>query len=288
MRVCWLVPLLAACARGSAGSSDASAPDDGNPTGDGMLDDAAEPDAPPPDASVMPSSHLLLTEVALTPYEKQFVEIYNPGAQAVALANYYVTDVPTYFRLPAGSHTIPAGDFIVRFPPSATIAAGAVITVALATASQFNSVYGSTPTYAMTSGTLTVTNNGMPDLANGGEMVALFYWDGASDLVTDVDMVIVGALGSSESYLNKSNVALDGPDAGAATTAYKMEAATMPPPSTTPGVNVSTKRVKYESGFEVRNGTGNGIAGDDETSENIAQTWDTMYTAPTPGTITIQ
>lgn len=40
-----------------------------------------------------------------------------------------------------------------------------------------------------------------------------------------------------------------------------------------------------ETGFEQQTGAGNGLTGDDETSENTAMTWDTTFTLPTPGTV---
>jgi hypothetical protein len=45
----------------------------------------------------------------------------------------------------------------------------------------------------------------------------------------------------------------------------------------------SAKRLVLEIGNETQAGTGNGVGGDDETSENTAITWDTTYTVPTPG-----
>ena len=47
---------------------------------------------------------------------------------------------------------------------------------------------------------------------------------------------------------------------------------------------VASKRMLGETGYETQGGAGNGITGDDETSENTRMTWDSTFTAPTPGT----
>ena len=55
------------------------------------------------------------------------------------------------------------------------------------------------------------------------------------------------------------------------------------PQGSPPGPNQSTKRILLEGDYELHTGTGNGIAGDDETSENTLMTWDhAPYSAPTP------
>jgi hypothetical protein len=72
-----------------------------------------------PDAALPPSNAapLLLTELSLAPNGGELIEILNPTAGTVTLTNYYLSDVPTYFRPPAGQ-TVVSGDFIVRFPPA--------------------------------------------------------------------------------------------------------------------------------------------------------------------------
>ena len=46
---------------------------------------------------------------------------------------------------------------------------------------------------------------------------------------------------------------------------------------------MSTKRILAETGHETQAGTGNGLGGDDETSEDTRMTWDSTFTAATPG-----
>ena len=245
------------------------------------------PDAPA-DAPVTPGTvaQLLLTEVVLAPSTGELVEIANPGTAAIDLSTYYLSDSGNYFRLPASVPTVDSGDFIARFPPGATIAPGAVITVALDTAANFTTAYGAAPTYALSGGTMmTIVANGVPSLTNTGEPMVLFQWDGASDLVHDVDIVLAGIPTTANALTSKSGVTVDGPDADATATAYATDARTLAAQAATPASGKSTKRIARETGHEVQTGGGNGISGDDETSEDTAATWDATYTAPPPGTV---
>ncbi len=278
------VVIAGACARGRGDEVPDGSPGDDAPGVDAEVDAPADAmvDAPP----VGPPVPLLLTEVVLSPSSNQFIEILNPTDQAVSLNGYYLADHGDYFRVPTGAPIVDTGDFVVRFPAGAVIGPRAVITVAVATAATYQSMYGAAPTFSIASGTMvTVSSNGIGALANGGELIALFYWDGQDDLVRDVDLLLAGVPGSSNRLIDKSGVALDGPDAGTTTTAYKADARTMAPQATVPPPARSTKRISPEAGFETQAGTGNGLDGDDETSETILSTWDGMFTPPTPGTV---
>lgn len=295
MRLPVVVALLAsgACARGAAihegddqpGSLDASMPAIDAAPGSPDAPVAPMPDAP--GGSSLTGTQLLLTEVVLAPTTQELIEIANPTTQTVDLSTYYLSDNGNYFRLPAGAPTLDTGDFIAKFPAGATIAPGAVITVALDTTANFMTAYGVAPTYSIASATMTVlASNGVSTLTNGGELVALFKWDGATDLVKDVDLVLAGAPTIANGLVDKSAVAQDGPDAGTTTTAYAADAKTMVVMGSTPASGKSTKRLVREAGHETQAGGGNGISGDDETSEDTAATWDSSgFTNPTPGTV---
>lgn len=291
LSVLLLATATAACASGGMAKEppDASnhVPVDAKLPGpeDAMVD--AEPHVPP-DAPVMPvsGSPLLLTEVVLAPSAGELIEIGNPNTTAVDLSTYYLSDSGNYFRLPAGMPTVDSADFIVKFPAGATIPAGGVITVALDTAANFTTTYGTAPTFAINGGTMTtVVANGTPSLTNSGEPIILFTWDGTSDLVRDADILLAGAPTATNALTTKNGVAIDGPDANTATTSYANDARTIAPQAATPASAKSTKRILPEAGHETQDGTGNGLTGDDETSENTAVTWDATFTAPTPGTV---
>ena len=297
----WLLPvaLVAAqgCARGSAIDPDAGddvpgdthLPVDG--AGSGGLDaepDAFEnplhPDGGPDAAAVVPGTSLLLTEVVLAPNEGEFIELYNPTAASVSLQGYYLTDNGNYFALPAGA-TAPTSDFIVKFPVGAVSGSHKVVTIAIDTAASFQTSYGVAPTYSIGSGTMTVVSGTAPSLTNAGELVALFYWDGTSDLVKDVDLLLAGVPTVGNGLVDKSGIAQDGPDSGTTASSYSSDARTVLVQTAAPGMALSTKRILGEAGHETQAGTGNGLVGDDETSEATRTTWDSTFTAPTPGSV---
>jgi hypothetical protein len=278
--------VLGACA---TGGQPELTPDSGlaPPQPDGAVSpDPDGPGGPPPDTNNPPppaSATLMFTEVSLAPASGEFVEIANPTSQAVDLSSYYLTDSGNYFRLPAGA-TVDSSDFIVKFPAGASIAAGSTITVALDTAANFQAAFGVAPSFSIASGTMTtVVASGTPTLTNSGELVVLFQWDGTADLVRDVDLLLVGVPAGANGLVDKSAQAIDGPDADTTASTYGTDARTITPQAASPGAGLSTKRIQRETSFQ---STGpNGLAGDDETSENTAMTWDTTFTAPTPNAL---
>lgn len=281
-----LCGIIAGCAHGEmldgqdahAGGADAARVADAAPEGaDARVADAA-PDAPPSQAAT-----LLLSEVVLQPNAAEMIEIVNPGATAIDLSHYYLSDHSDYFKLPAGA-SVGSSDFIVKFPQGASIPAHGVVTVAIDTAANFTAAYGVAPTFAIGGGAMVaIAGTGTPSLTNTGEPVVLFYWDGASDLVRDVDILLAGVPSSTNLLADKSGVAQDGPDADATPTVYATDARTLAAQASAPGMNLSTKRIALEAG-ELHGG-GNGLTGDDETSEDTATNWDSSYTAPTPGVV---
>ncbi|MEM9491914.1 MAG: hypothetical protein AAGC55_22400, partial [Myxococcota bacterium] len=234
----------------------------------------------------------------------------NPGDAPVDLGNYYLSDDADYAYLPGvfGFGPTPyinvaySFDFIVKFPDGATIAPGQAIVVAMR-GDGFTSVYGQAPDYALIEAgavsamvdpstlpgaspglTLAGTN---PQLTNSGEGVVLFYWDGASDLVSDVDMVAVGATPSSINRLaDKTGRDVEGPDSDDVASVYQPDAYTFTTMAGTATLGSSHKRIALEIGYEQRGVGGNGLFGDDETSEDFATTWDSPpLSAPTPGAV---
>jgi hypothetical protein len=207
----------------------------------------------------------------------------NPTGDPVALADYYVSDSGGYAQVPSGGARVTASDFIARFPAAAVLSPGAVITVALDSKTAFVAAHGVAPTYSLRDGDLDlIAGSTDATLTNDGEVVVAFYWDGRTDLVTDVDAVHVGRPTASNQVLSKSDVAVDGPDADAIPSTYADDDRSMPLQPTAPASGQSTRRISTEPGHERQDGTGNGVDGDDETSEAIDATWSAPGT-PTPG-----
>ncbi len=286
----WILISLSACAWGggpgpgpapNAGQPDAPRPADAPRTPDApSIDAPGTVDAPATvDAPSTSTTHVLLSEIALAPTGGEFIEIVNPTAQTIDLSTYYIANHGSYFKLPAGAPTLPSGHFIVRFKAGSTLAAGAVATIATGTAAAFTTAYGSAPTYSIADGTVTVTTStSTASLTDTGAFVALFQWDGTSALVKDVDLMIAGTPTATNSLVSKSGYAQLG-------STYATDANTIAAQPAAPASGKSTKRIATEDGHETQAGTGNGITGHDETSEHTDATWDTTFTAPTPGQV---
>ncbi len=251
-------------------------------------------------ASVSTPEKLLLTEIAVTPGDGEFIEIYNPGSSSISLDDYYITDATFassstfYQHIVTGSNAGGglAGDFHARFPIGASIAPGQYQTIALGGSDAFETIYSVSPTYELfddgINGSESVMREALPGsinnqggLSNGGEMVALYHWNGIADTVTDVDYALWG---DTNEAVDKTGVAIDGPDADSATTAY---AADTPIASqeiisaVTHDGGSSYQRIDFTEGAQTTTG-GNGVGGSDETSENLSATWNVG--GATPGT----
>ncbi|MBN2497189.1 MAG: lamin tail domain-containing protein [Deltaproteobacteria bacterium] len=245
------------------------------------------------DACESGGAHLLLTEICVTPTANEFIEIHNPSAQAVDLSNYYLWDA-TYANsglfywliatLDTGSWQ--TSDFLARFPAGASIAPGGYVTIATQDQASFNGVYGADPdfvlmgtptgaTQAMLEGVAGSLGSG-PTISNDGEVIVLFYWDGSSDLVQDVDYVVWGdkAEGSDKTgvTVGDSTYLADTPVDDQDIVAAQGHSA-----------GQSWQRSDLSEGAEVKTG-GNGISGHDETSEDLSTTW--TAAVPTPGAAT--
>jgi hypothetical protein len=216
--------------------------------------------------------HLLLSEVVVTPTAAEYVEICNPTGIAVELDKYYVSDdwfsgaVPAtgYHQLPAPAYSIPiTSDFTAGFPAGTVVPPGGVYTVA-ADGAGFLATYGIAPDFELnpTSGAtdmVIVSGNSPLSLAlltNTSEMVMLFHWDEASDNVCDVDYVQWGVLASGNG-VDKTGVAIDGPDPDAIATAYLADT---PPAGQTfvaaPGGGASIQRQSCQESPELAPGNG--------------------------------
>jgi MYXO-CTERM domain-containing protein len=240
-------------------------------------------------------SKLLLQEIYASPNEAEAVAIVNPGAAAVTLSDYYLADFSAYYQVVI-SAAAPASDFLVRFPAGATIAPGEKQYVSLAGAECFRTACGTSgaysgfgiyPSYEFPTATMANKSDSVPDmlapftgaisgspgLTNSGEPVVLFYWDGASDLVVDIDYVYFGAGTASNPPVNKTGVSIDGPDADSIASSYAPDSNDVvghhaPIPST--GV-LATCRVS-DNEAQIASGS-NGLNGTDETSENWSITF---------------
>ena len=224
--------------------------------------------------------HLIFTEIVLQPSAGEYVSIKNPTASAIDLSDYYITDATDttngkyYYKLPDGADywSGSGSDFIARFP-SVSIAAGETLTLGLGRDSDYFSEYGDSADFHLKgSGPRTMLNavdgvttvGGSPNakLDNTAETLVLFKWDGSAATVQDVDYLLWG---STLCAIDKNGVAGYVADTPVGSQSFM-------------AVHVDGEkllRVSETEGTETTSG-GNGIIGHDETSENLADTWNVV------------
>jgi len=246
----------------------------------------------------IPTPDVLLSEIVVTPTGGEFIEIFNPTAAVIDLSNVYVTDATFsgggvfYYNIVTGANAGGGGfgDFHARFPDGATIAAGEFQTISLAGSDGFLAEHGIDPTYELYEDgaadaisdmreALPGSINGQGGLSNGGEVVILYTWDGASDLVQDIDYAVWG---DKAEAVDKSSVGIDGPDADGDASFYPAETAIAAQDVVAAGAHASGdsfQRVDFAEGAESQSG-GSGTQGSDETSEDLSVTWSQFAASP--------
>ena len=243
---------------------------------------------------------ILLSQVVVAPSAGEYVAIYNPGPGAVDLSNYFLSDSDQYFHVADGTTTVSTGDFVARFPNGASIAPGKTQYVSIDGAGCFETGcgsgtfagYGVAPDYELATSlddpsvsnmTLAVIQ-GTPGLTNGGEPVMLFYWDGSTLLVTDVDYVYYGTFSVGQPAVNKTGVC---ETQGIQTACYASDTDDAPvnhAPLGTTSTLISTCRLDFLETGQTASG-GNGVGGADETSEPSSETWQACPFVPAPDRI---
>jgi hypothetical protein len=251
----------------------------------------------------------------------EFIELHNPTANPIELTNYYLTDGTDtlnsrfYWKIAdnppnEACWSTFSSDFIVRFPSGTMIQPGQFLTIGLGDQQAsgagngntfFFSSYGKNPDFEIRNGAddndgITdmlnlMSSNGFasssigtgPGVPNSGEFVVLFHWDGSSDLVQDVDYF---AFGGATTATNPEAVSKTGAAVGTSTfqndtaLANQADFPVSPNQLTNGFVPYTYQRIDFFEGTEMQNG-GNGITGNDETSENYDQTFSaTMPASP--------
>ena len=225
-------------------------------------------------------NHPLISEIQVSPESQEFIEIFNPNPFSLSLDNYYLTDYNTYYQLVNSVFSTASGDFLVKFPAGTTIDSAGVLVIVVD-----GSIFSGTADFELKS------NSAIPDMTplylgssvslSNQEMVMMFFWDGQSDLVSDIDYA---GWGSTSSLTDKSNISIDGPDPDTAPSTYLDDTPVTSqqffPNAPITGQSMSRISVT-EEGETLLNG--NGIQGHDETSEPIDGNFQLLQT-PTPGT----
>jgi len=255
-------------------------------------------------------AHLLISEVGYDPVDEtgataEFVEILNPDVAPAPLADVWLAgDEDAYPYLVDGPvASITLGNFLYRFP-ALTLAPNHLVVVCHDSDAFLAEHFpgGGLGAFQSQPGNpvlLEVTQDGAGDgvadmipwgsnpdgtlsMANNGECVGLVTWDGASDLVADVDWVCW----LTTTYIPNKDVdypfGFDGPDADYDPSFYAEDRANgVPAPDAPEGSSIHRTSL-IEKG-EVTSG-GNGVTGHDETSED----WSTWKVGPfSPGVCTL-
>ncbi len=232
---------------------------------------------------------LLITEVSTLGTDQEYVEIYNPNAEPVDLSDYYLTDAihapgeQYYWRIAEGnpSQTTVGGgafaDFHARFPDGYTVAAGDTIVVAIAGSAAFHGHFGfyphielfgtgpaqrMRPVFGDIDGQNSIVGATTPTLSNASECVVLYHWDGASDLVTDIDIFFWGT--STNTRFSKTGVTV-----GGSTYQNETAVANQQPFPTEPTFGNSYHRTSASEAGQP-GPPGNGVDGRDEVGEPLS------------------
>ncbi len=210
-------------------------------------------------------THLLISEVVVTPTRAEFVEVFNPRDMSVSLDNVFLADFADYYTVTGGSPTVASTDFLVQFPAGSSIAAGERLVVSIDTAGNFSGEYGQQPDYEIVNmaGTFAAGSSG---LANTDEMIVLFEWDGGSATVKDLDYVIWGNTSDAVDKTGVSSYLGDTP--------ADQQSAVAPPLGA-----MALHRCDDDEPGESKS-EGNGTIEHDETSENLSAAFRTG--PPTP------
>ncbi len=246
---------------------------------------AAAAAATPGTGPVVGGVHLLISEVgyrglnsATCADSTEFVEIYNPTSLPIDLSKYYICDVSAYSTLPvAGNIDILAtgSDFAMKFPNGATIPAGGYKVVAI-DGGRYKRCAGIDADYMMWNAGGVTTAIPMVDVAtnkpvtyptygsftNTAEFVWLFFWDGISDLVCDVDLVYWGSgSGSNWPVLKTTALCQDGPDVGGVASCYNNDVGPLTQGFVVPASGAGTRQRVTAEGAETLLGGNGCIAG---------------------------
>lgn len=255
------------------------------------------------------ADHLLISEVvALTrnpvsTFGSPFIEVTNPTDAAIDLDDVYLStaqDVALdklYWNIVTGADQGggTSGNVHCRFPAGLSLEAGESLVIAINGSEEFEDAYGYMPHLELYEDGLapdTVAEmreafpggigaglgnggNNVPELSNGSgaaDSIILYRWDGETDLVTDIDYLAYGS--STNVRVDKTGVAVDGPDADDGTSNYTADTA-VASQSVVASLHTfgqALTRVGVVETAEVQSG-GNGVGGDDETSEDLATSW---------------
>ena len=232
------------------------------------------------------ADHIIFTQITITPTAAEVIAIHNPTDEIHNLSNYYLSDAEYqntplsiskhYYNLPTANDYWSgySSDFIARFPDM-NINPGQTLTISINDASIFNNYYSFNPDLTLTDDMLNAvdgqsTIGSSANLADNYESLILFYWDGSSPVVKDVDYFYWGDSQGLPSYgIDKSGIGTYEDD-----TAFNIQAGHILEAHEEEDSYVRKSSIENGESGPSNNITGNGITGHDETSEIFNQSWE--------------
>ena len=221
---------------------------------------------------LMAQDHVVISEIVLQPGNAEYIKISNPTDNPIDLSNYYLTDATDtanqkyYYNLPNATNywSGTGSDFIARFPQGFIIAAKSEIIIGATTTAAYQAYYGTAPDLAVKDDLDDAlvgqnTKGSAPAyLDNAAETLVLFYWDGSSLTVKDVDYILWG---SRVCAVDKSGIS-----------GYQNDTPIDQQTFTPTHQDGQKLQRSGDEGSESSSG-GNGITGHDETGEDLSATW---------------
>ena len=151
------------------------------------------------------ADHLLLNRITISPTQAEMVSIFNPTTDIINLSNYYLSDAEKsstnkhYYNLPTGSDYFSGSvsDFFIRFP-DINIEPNDTMFIALHDSTTFHNYYNFPADLSLWNDSLAYTDDNYPfnssfnTLGDNYESLILFYWDGVSNQIQDVDYFLWG------------------------------------------------------------------------------------------------
>ena len=236
------------------------------------------------------ADHVIFQKITILPNDAESIIIYNPTPDSIDLSDYYISDAEYslvnahYYNLPSGANFWSgfSSDFIVRFPNGTTINPGESLTLGLHDQLVFSSYYNYQADLTIQEDMLDAINGDDTIGSSSGllgdsyEVLILFKWDGdANSLIQDVDYFYWGDVQGLILYgVDKTDVLTYNPDT----------------PFNVQEQNILDAHIDGESYIRKSlneigelgpedNILGNGITGDDETSEVFIDSWEIIVEA---------
>ena len=214
------------------------------------------------------ADHLLLNKVCITPDEAEMIEIYNPLDEPVDLSNYYLSDSNKYYQWINGE-SIGAFDFLINFPSGTIIQPGDTYIITTQEDDVFYEYYGYSSDFSIIDESDANPEPGEPGYQidaklSSEEMLMLFYWDGASQTIQDVDYFLWGDYDSGVFKSTNDEYSFDD-------TLIENQNFIRSYVANCPSDSIYVRNNIDET--EENQINGNGITGHDETSENFNISW---------------